>query len=582
MQRLAPDRDGDSESRTSAVGSNRQMRWRGQVHAAPSLSSRSSSLSSHDSVTGTGTSQPLLSTAPTRGGIMASSSGYGNNRLATGFRKMPLPQSGMREPPDPPQMAISLGASAHDAIEISDDDEDEDDEEEDEEESDGGMVINVGNSDHEDASDSMDVDEEYRAQSREGLTEAHSWARETLQSMSSTGHQAHSQLQGDSDRFLNIVSIESSGHPAAANPSPYAGPRLADLNPKELEYQLKYAFFDLDPDTIDLSQPAICLGCLQPGHAEQDCPEIVCIYCSHSHSSRLCPRLQRCSRCRDRGHAAEFCRNSPKDLTVPCDICGSLGHVEQRCSQRFFPPNRNPVGEPLKLWISCSICTSKSHLVGDCELANQAATARWSLKAVPQDSIVNLSVGADTQRMEGLAANRGLRPEGLKIRGRAGLHNARVPNSAPDSDSTDGEEQFLRPAVKIRDVPIPPNFTLNTNRPSESKGLVQAKKTAVPAKPAESQINIANIPNRAVLSQFIDQVNSSRKQEGKAEVQLVYRENGPCIIDPANPARKTRQLGNDVEQKRVIWEWVKRGKKSGRTLDPKSRAATRLGEAYLV
>ncbi|EXJ56548.1 hypothetical protein A1O7_06892 [Cladophialophora yegresii CBS 114405] len=193
---------------------------------------------------------------------MAANSGYGNNRLATGFRQMPLPQPRpvMRRSPDPPQAATSLGASAYETIEISDD----------EEESDGGMVINVGNSEHEDASDSMDVDEVYGAQSRGGVAEAHSSARETPQSLSSTGHEAHSQLQGDLERFVNVVSTESSG----TNSSIHACQRLVDLSPEDLENQLKYAFFDLDPDTIDLDQPAVCLSCLQPGHAERNCPEI--------------------------------------------------------------------------------------------------------------------------------------------------------------------------------------------------------------------------------------------------------------------------------------------------------------------
>jgi hypothetical protein len=135
--------------------------------------------------------------------------------------------------------------------------------------------------------------------------------------------------------------------------------------------------------------------------------------------------------------------------------------------------------------------------------------------------------------MEETAANRGLRPEGLKIRGRAGLHNARVRNSAQESESTDGEEQFIRPTVKIRDVRIPPNFTLNTKKPPEPKVVAEAKKTAAPAKRAEPEINIAHTPNRIVLSQFIKQVNSSRKKEGKAEVQLVYREyvfHSPMVI----------------------------------------------------
>ncbi|EXJ56549.1 hypothetical protein A1O7_06893 [Cladophialophora yegresii CBS 114405] len=181
-----------------------------------------------------------------------------------------------------------------------------------------------------------------------------------------------------------------------------------------------------------------------------------------------------------------------------------------------------------------------------------------------------------------MAANRGLRPEGLKIRGRAGLLSAGVPSSAQESDDTDEEGQFIkpavkRPAVKILDVPIPPNFKL-----SEPKRPVQAR-TGAAFKPAEPQINVGNTPNRSILKEFIDELNSSRQKEGKGQVQLEYRENGPHIVDLARPARKSKPIGMDSEQKRVIWEWVKGGKKSGRTVaSARSRPASRLGEAYLV
>ncbi|OAP63866.1 hypothetical protein AYL99_03093 [Fonsecaea erecta] len=454
------------------------------------------------------------------------SGGFGNNRLATGFRTAALPAAPDESQPiisksdNSLKPTLSSGDSIDDAIEISDDEQESDD---------GGMVINIDTVQNHQLSDDMVLDDdqmdvektekeeeeveeedEDSDDEEEGETHSHSEedtepqssTRETTLPLSSTERDAHDQLQGDIERFSRTVMGGLPSHSVASNVRVQPGPRLADLSPEELELQLKYAFFHVSRSKIDLNQPAVCLSCLQSGHAERDCPELTCVHCSASHSSRLCPLLQRCSKCRDRGHTAESCPTGLKITTIPCDICGTFNHTEQTCPQRFLPSyGMSDVG-PTKHWISCCVCASKSHLVGDCPNANQVAAARWSLKSFPSEQVINLSLESNSKQREIESANRGLRPEGLKIRGRAGLHSARGPSGRPEVDTSDSDEQFLKPRVQGPRNAKRGNLTFTTQMSKES-------------------MTAGAIPKKSVLTEFLKAINQQR-QAGRGRFEVVY------------------------------------------------------------
>ncbi|KAJ4522669.1 hypothetical protein HRR78_000156 [Exophiala dermatitidis] len=126
------------------------------------------------------------------------------------------------------------------------------------------------------------------------------------------------------------------------------------------------------------------------------------------------------------------------DLRRPavCLSCLQEGHVEEKCPEKI-----------------------NSHLVGDCPDADRAATVKWSLKSFAPAQITNLTTGDEAIQRARIAATRGLRPEGLQIRGRAGRHTAGFSASAQPSgseyeedDSSDGE--FLGgPRVNTRSQP---------------------------------------------------------------------------------------------------------------------------------
>ncbi|EXJ88532.1 hypothetical protein A1O1_05462 [Capronia coronata CBS 617.96] len=472
--------DEESESRTASVGAKRShSRRQGQVnsslpHSAVESASASESSSDH-AVMGTILSHPVEqatwqepepSTSSDHHEIEAdmnsTSQGLGNNRLATGFRK-PRPTlsgdsaSAQSARDSPSEGVLSSAESLGDVVEISSD--------EDESSDGGGMVINLDSGIH---SDTMVIDDEEEEEdedegeegeiSEDEAVESHPHKGDASRPLSSPGQAAHQQLQAELEQVASAFPTSYPTPPEPAHPRRFR--TLADLTPEELERQLKYALFDLDHDHIDLDRPAVCLGCLQEGHTEESCPEKTCVYCAATgeHSSRLCPQVRRCSKCRERGHISQSCPAGLKVTTIPCDLCGALGHHEEACPQRFFPFETTNSTGSLELWVSCCICASKSHLVGDCPEADRATTTRWSLKSFAPSQIVNLSLEPGTKQREIQASNRGLRPDGLRIRGRAGFHTAGLSGSGQPSDD-DSDEQFLHPRVPNRNNSSRNDFT---------------------------------------------------------------------------------------------------------------------------
>lgn len=409
MPELA-DYDATRDSRTASVG----------LRSKPF--SEAKSLSSSLSVT----SQPAAGAMPT--------SGFGNNRLATGFHKtraILAEQAALASTSQntPLSATSSPGASADDAIEISDDDSSSES---------GGMLLNVGNATLLQHDDLMAIDDEGEDTELQARKSKHqeSVAQQFISVQNATPPRL---LEGDSRTHVLQPGAVDQQSPL----------RLADLSEPDLEMQFRYIFSYLKRDEIDLDRLAVCLACLREGHVQESCPENICTHCgiAGEHSSRLCPSNSRCTKCRERGHTSDRCIAGIKVTTVPCDLCGILGHVETSCSERFFPPSVQAVGVPVKIWVSCCHCASKSHYVGDCPELDQDFALKWSMKSIDHNQIINLSLGSNMRELEMQAENRGLRPQGLSIKGRAGLHHAGN-SSTRLTENNSSEDEFIRPKIE--------------------------------------------------------------------------------------------------------------------------------------
>ena len=440
--------------------------------------------------------------------------GFGTNRLAAGFggyKAAPIEESlspGAQE--DPIDLMSSPENSADQAIEITDDEGSES----------GGMLLNLDNS----------ANSHFHAPSRDGSEASESQEEGQIKSTpSDDGSGMATQSLANLQRHIQNAVLPDS------NSDTQSFTRLMDLSPAEQELQIRYVFYEQDESCIDMTSPARCLTCLAAGHSTETCPERICLHCSavDEHTTRMCPTKLRCSRCREPGHSARSCRSNSKITSIPCDICSNPFHTEDSCPQRFFASSSAPPPTlPAKLWISCCICASKTHLVGDCPDADQDATARWSLKHLSSTTnIVNLSLEKATQQLERQAANRGLRPDNLRIRGRAGTYQAgrytRL-DTEEEEDDDDSEDEFIRPTVapqrplQSRIAPLErpsqdrrPQPGQNPRRPANdwySTNSFGQRRSQSPRPPAESRRRVMPDSQRSRSPRRFDGNQSGRRR----------------------------------------------------------------------
>lgn len=450
MRRFSQCSDDGSESRTASVGlRNHRSRLLGELDLVslsgqrqPQQSTGSIGMGNAGSVNYSnhltpGQDHPFLNTPSKEN--MTTTPGFGNNRLATGFKgpSSLVPESCPENPTTISNAPLSPGGSIDDAIEISSDDGSSED---------GGMVINIDDTSsiRPSPETGVDGDKDKMPEVKKDTTMSDGKDEDIPARQDSIDRDVEMQLHAENQQHLDA---SLNGVQTSTSTKPDTVLRLKDLSEDQLAAQLKYAFFDTSREDVDLNLPVICLTCLTSGHTEQTCPEHVCTHCAAigEHVSRLCPKVARCSRCREQGHGADSCTGM-KVTTVPCDLCAGLNHTELSCPRRFFKSGTIDGTKSVSLWISCCKCASKVHLVGDCPDADKMATARWSLKPFEFVQVTNLSLESHTKQMEHEAMNRGMRPDGLKIRGRAGIHTAGAPDAIQQPDE-DSDQPFLGPRV---------------------------------------------------------------------------------------------------------------------------------------
>lgn len=371
----------------------------------------------------------------------------GSNRLRSGFRGRTIQRSASH----PGTPSDSEDDDSPSPIRIHDETEDE--------ETDGGMTLNVQGHGDDTApiviSDDEDTEQAVAASVHESELEEGEEREDTTNAQDKEMLDMPQEKHGEDTPEVSFV-IDSK--PSTSQTS------LRDLSPVQLEQQIKYAFWQYPRDEIDLSRLARCLHCQTDGHIDEVCPSKRCLHCGAyaEHNSILCPIVKKCQRCREPGHSN--CQGM-KNTTVPCDICTLSGHAEDSCPIKYYTRYTLPATETLELWITCCACASKSHLVGDCPEVLPSKAPRWSLRSLDPAKVINLSIQSGIEQREREAENRNMRPEGIKIRGRANRHNADV-NRRDPSDSDDLENFFSRPPPRdARRAPLPRGQHVDQYRP---------------------------------------------------------------------------------------------------------------------
>ena len=148
---------------------------------------------------------------------------------------------------------------------------------------------------------------------------------------------------------------------------------LADLNPQQLNAQLRYFHITKTLQEVDRNTPVRCLVCAQYGHMAEACESLVCTACGayNQHITQKCPKSAKCSKCREPGHDKLHCPYKLKSIAqaeIICDLCQRTGHIEEDCELLWRTSGR-PWDSNLShanLRLSCYECGRSGHLGNGC------------------------------------------------------------------------------------------------------------------------------------------------------------------------------------------------------------------------
>lgn len=202
---------------------------------------------------------------------------------------------------------------------------------------------------------------------------------------------------------------------------------LADLNLAELKLQVRYFFLGKSVEDVDRSRSVNCLICSREGHISEFCNSLICTVCGNGseHNTKNCPRIVRCSRCREPGHASSSCQRKVLPREVTCGWCKLKGHVEEEC-ELFWRTSGRPWESEFTIksfGLSCYECGGLGHLGNDCPTrrpGKKMGTSTWTL---PERSSVDPKGG-------------------ILIKGRAEQRNP-----FPQVQKDDDRANFLQPKV---------------------------------------------------------------------------------------------------------------------------------------
>ncbi|KAG8168822.1 hypothetical protein KVR01_001571 [Diaporthe batatas] len=151
--------------------------------------------------------------------------------------------------------------------------------------------------------------------------------------------------------------------------------------PTEDELEQRHRYF---PGVTD--DAVFCLTCASYGHNTSGCPEATCKFCQQDHFSYSCPSRQRCTKCKQLGHAKASCKEklavAAGEGFMECAFCQAQDHQEEQCPEIWetYRPNIGHIKQVRSVPIFCYCCGAEGHFGTDCGLADRKLppSATWS------------------------------------------------------------------------------------------------------------------------------------------------------------------------------------------------------------
>ena len=172
---------------------------------------------------------------------------------------------------------------------------------------------------------------------------------------------------------------------------------LADLDPQQLNAQLRYFHITKKLQEVDRNTPVRCLVCAQYGHMAEACESLTCKSCGayNQHITQKCPKTAKCSKCREPGHNRWDCPYKLKNIAqaeIICDLCQRTGHTEEDCELQWRTSGR-PWDSNMShgnLRLSCYECGRSGHLGNGCPTRRPGKLPGTSSWGVGKGQVMNV------------------------------------------------------------------------------------------------------------------------------------------------------------------------------------------------
>lgn len=242
------------------------------------------------------------------------------------------------------------------------------------EESEGGVLLNLTNNDHE-SGEISETSPRTRPDSDKEEISSKDEHQDYSIHIRGAGHSSPDDAMVEYSNADQAMGLGRTGLQLKTEPLQSSQSlTLAELHQEDLREQVRYFYIARDVQSINFAAtPVRCLVCTNVGHMAASCPKLTCADCGkfNDHFPPFCPTVKKCPRCREPGHNEAQCKSKLKlsNSETKCDLCSRSGHVEDDCELLWRTsglPGYISLANSRLRYVFCYECGKRSHFGNDC------------------------------------------------------------------------------------------------------------------------------------------------------------------------------------------------------------------------